>query len=221
MKTDHLIIVPGLSSPWEENYLAVYGLLIDEAPAFGYQSSEVVLLPGQSDKHGLRQGRLDLPGARERLRTRIDQLESAGQSYRLLGLSFGATVCFAALAEGKPVVHLGKVVAWGPSPLWSSWKAFVAREGRERLARSTTLDDEEFFRTLAPFEYLAAKTMERALVASGDADPYCPPYYSNYLANMLQAAGRKNLDTTIVPGCAHNVKRNEGNWRGYLSALLN
>ena len=222
MNAKHLVIIPGLSSPFEEKYRSVYELLTEEATEVrGFRSSEVLLLPGQMDNREQREGQLSLPGAISRLQNCIENLESKGQAYRLLGLSFGSVVCLATLAERKSLRCLEKAVVWGPSPFWSSWKAFACGEGREKLAKSTTLEDGEFFRTLAPIEYLLDKVTYPTLIAAGREDPYCPPYFLNYLWNTAQAAGRRNIEFALVSRCAHNVNRNEPNWQEYLSVVLN
>jgi pimeloyl-ACP methyl ester carboxylesterase len=221
MRTKHLIIVPGLSSPFEEKYIPVYGLLTEEATLRrGFGSCEVLLLPGQMNENQQRDGQLSLPDGLSRLLNRISELESNEQPYRLLGLSFGSVLCLAALVENRSLRHLEKVVCWGPSPFWSSWNAFVRGAGREKLAKSTTLDDREFFRTLVPVECLLDEPYP-TLIAAGSEDPYCPPYFLNYLWNTAQAAGRRNIQFASVTQCAHNVTRKDSNWQDYVSVVLN
>lgn len=221
MRTKHLLIVPGLSSPFEEKYVPVYSLLTEEASERrGFGSREVLLLPGQMDESQQSRGQLHLPGALSRLVQRISELESKEQPYRLLGVSFGCTVCLAALVENKLLRHLEKTVCWGPSPYWSNWKAFVQGDGREKLAKATTMEDGEFFRTMVPVECLVDKVAYPSVIAAGTQDHYCPPHFLNYLWNTAHAAGRRNIQFASVAQCAHNVTRKDANWQEYVSVML-
>ena len=139
MSNKNLIIVPGLSSPFgDEKYQLARALLAEEAPLRGYTEVMVVTLPGQKQRDGSFCGELSLPSAAEGVAEFLAAQEKRGIPYRLLGLSFGGTVCLAVESASK-LRHCEKIVLWGPSPFWVAWQAFVRGVHRAKLGKDTHL----------------------------------------------------------------------------------
>ena len=228
MNTKNLIIVPGLSSPFgEAKYRLAYGLLADEAPIRGYAEVTILALPGQKRQDGTTHGELSLPTAVECLTECLNVHEKCGIPYRLLGLSFGGTVCLAAEAMSG-LNHCEKLVLWGPIPLWVAWRAFVRGIYRKGLGTETNLaPDADFYRTCAPVEHFlhprdaaSASPCQPVRLAAGAKDPVCPPFYLDYLKRLCASVKLGQVEVQIVPDCEHNVTRLDKNWQGYLKAVL-
>lgn len=222
MNVTHLLIVPGLSSPFAEAYRPCYALLKREAAIRGIQYCEVLLLPGQMDGSGAIAGRLSLRSAATTLNTRLRELEKTGRKYRLLGFSFGATVSLAAAVESRNLDGLEKVVLYGPIPFWLSWQNFVTQLDRSNLAKDTMLiPDLDYFRELVPVEHLLGLVRHPVLVAAGSDDTYCPPHYLDYLEQVAHAANQTEIAFARVERCAHNVKEGlDCNWQQYIATVL-
>lgn len=228
MNAKTLIIVPGLSSPFgDAKYQLAYGLLTDEATIRGYEEVTILALPGQKRLDGTTHGEMSLPSAVECLTKCLSVQEKRGIPYRLLGLSFGGTVCLATETESG-LNHCEKLVLWGPIPLWVAWRAFVRGIYRKGLGTETKLaPDADFYRTCAPVEHFlhprdttSSSPCQAIRLAAGANDPVCPPFYLDYLKSLCASVKRSHMEVQIVPDCEHNVTRQDKNWQGYLNTVL-
>lgn len=224
MKYRHLLIVPGLSSPFEAKHRSVYDLLEREALVRGFGSAETILLPGQINAQGLQSGNLSLPAAHDVLIGRLDEAQNQFESVRVVSLSFGCHVAMSALNKLKARPNLESVILWGVVPYWICWQSFIQGVHREKLGRGTRIvADAEFFHDIQPIETMLGQVDQRVVVGAGLEDQYSVPEFIGYLARVLQRAlppYAHRVSFSLLPGCSHNVDSTNAGKDAYLNLMF-
>lgn len=219
MEREWLLLVPGLSSPYDKRYTSLYSELAGEALRRGYDPCRVVCLPGQRDGEGRQVGILSLGVAKNVLEGELEVVEKIGGKGRIVAFSFGCSVALSIHSGGERKNI--KTVLIGPIPLWQSWRAFRAGIGREHLGASTDIaPDKVFLDDLVPVEHLLCETQSAVIVAAGSEDEYCAPSYLAYLRSLASEQGLLNVNVVSIPGCRHTPNPSQSGWRNFIELAL-
>jgi len=214
-------VIPGGSSPCDEKYLDVYGLLKEESEKLGYHF-DILYMPGQRKKDRHLSGRYGLEACIDTVREQILSLERGRFPYTVMALSGGCTVLLSTLIElgnEKVSLHkLQKVILYGAAPFSLFWKIFSKGEGLDKVGSSTKFAS-NFWEEWQPVEYLLPLVQYKTLVAVGTIDKYVPISFFEYLKNICEL--NQNVSFAIVDRCGHNVKKSDDqNWQAYIEAIL-
>lgn len=218
-----LVIFPGGGSPDNDHYRKVYELLAERAIAYGYTDVDILRWPGHADASGRDPGScLTLDGALEIANEKLDQLESTGRPYRILGRSFG-TIVAALVTTTLGLPSLQNLTLWGPPPHWLGWKLCLRELGtmKERFNDKGTYMDESYFHSLVPFESMLTEVSTPTVIATGTEDPYSPPSFLAYLMSL--AVGNPMISfRPPVSGACHEVTIESGDRvvRAYCETVL-
>lgn len=217
-----LVILPGLSSPAVSEYQAVYKLLVEHAPSYGYDQTQIIFYPGQLEDNRPIRGCLSPDSAIAKVKGVIAKLEKSEKKYRLLGISFGCIVALSAvLKTNNELNFLDKIVLWGPIPYWRSWKAFGSGARDQALGKGAKFikNPKMFHAQTEPIEVLLPTVNYKVHICIGTNDKYVPVEYGLYLASLSRGNG--HLTFSIVQGCSHNVKMSDDeNWLAYLDTIF-
>jgi hypothetical protein len=170
-----LLIIPGLSSPYCEQQRRVYFPLLEEANRrLPELQTELILLPGQIDEHGVAEGEFIMQDACEKVRSVLD----GSQDHCLVARSSGCTVVAELLATWKEA-PVNKVVFWGPPPFWLYHDMFASGEGPfyEKACKTGVQITKKILVNCTPWESNISKFSQRLLLATGSEDVFCPPTY--------------------------------------------
>ncbi len=188
----NLLILPGGSSPHNENYKSVYTLLEDEAKERGYREIQVAHYPGQADKNGTITGKGTLPGAVEVASVLIKQFADKGP-FRIIARSFSCNVSLLAIKK-TGVTNLKDIVLWGPAPFWLVWEQF--KKDYRRL-------------------------YDVYLSTGAEDKDYCPPSFFKYLKAICADADKKNIRfVDPVKEATHIMLPGDPGVREYLDTLF-
>lgn len=213
-------VIPGGSSPSDQKYLEVYGLLKEESEKLGYLF-DVLYMPGQMRENGQIIGQYELKSCVDSVRKKILDLESGKFPYQIMCLSGGCTVLLATLIELQnekiSLSKLQKIILYGANPFQLFWKIFSKGEGLDKVGNSTKFA-KDFWQTWQPIEYLLPLIQYKTLVAVGTIDQHVPIYFLEYLKNICR--NNEKVSFAIVEGCGHNVKTDDQNRKVYVETIL-
>ena len=217
----NLLILPGGSSPYVEEYKPVYTLLRDEAEKRGYKEIQVAHYPGQADETGKITGKGTLPGAVEAASKLIKQFADKGP-FRIIARSFSCNVSLLAIKK-TGVTNLKDIVLWGPAPFWLVWEQFKKdyRKLYDVYLSTGTDISEDYFDSEVPFEYLLKDYYDVPIIIStGAADKdYCPPCFFKYLEQIC--VDKKNIHfVDPVKESTHIMRPGDPGVKGYLNTLF-
>lgn len=217
----HLVICPGLSSPWYPKYVPCYDLLREQAGLRGYKPV-VVVYPGQVSADGSTKGKLSPHKAVSEIEELLCSLEESQTPYRLMGISFGCCVALASAARLQSTLYLEKIVTWGAIPHWYFWTSFGCGTRNENLGMGTTFIEspEQFYMELIPVEHLVKEPSISINIAYGSNDAHVPSEFSNYLQRVCKGSGGQSHTFTLVEGCGHNVSKEDKNWQDYIDVVF-
>ena len=227
-----LIIAPGAASPTHPRYREAREALVDAASERGYTKIETLSYPGH-DHDGYA---LHLDTSSAAIIGAIKSHCAGGGTPSILARSYGCYAAVRALIDAD--VQIERLVLWGPPPYWlmyEFWRRDLDRivpdihmtRKEEAAARFTRIDG-SFFESLVPIEVLLqdrilASRLQHLVLATGEADPYCPPPFLQYLGSLIRALGNNALVCDAIPGVGHSVLAREcspDSWARYLDAVL-
>jgi hypothetical protein len=216
----NFLAIPGVSSPTNEKYIDVYGLLEEEAIQRDYEF-QVLHLPGQAETEGT----YNFENCAEAICKKLTTLENNDNSFLLMALSSGCPLLLSALARLKKkeitLPAIKNIVLYAPSPCDLYWKLHAEEDGMKGIGAGTRVTADSF-KYWEPFEYLLPRTTYPVTVVAGSRDNYVPLFFLDHLKNLCVKSGNANLVKFVaIDNCAHNVRRiDDNNWQDYIKTIF-
>lgn len=212
----HLVVFPGLSSPYHAKYRPVYDFLRQRAKECGVSMS-VALYPGQQSERGECVGELDANGAFEAATTLIKNVAASGECFATLGISFGSTVSLVAAQRLQGMELWKRAILWGPIPHHLMCRTFI--KGRDpNLGQGTRIADspDNTFLHENPIECLLPSAWLPVDVGLGGADKYVQREYLVWLQKLCESLPKPPIRKFVyLEGCGHNVSADDPNHGAY------
>jgi hypothetical protein len=213
------LVIPGMSSPTNENYVDVYSLLEEEALKREYDF-EILYLPGQA---GI-EGEYGFEKCAEAICERLVTLQQNENGLRFMALSAGCPLLLSSLArldkKGITLPKIENIVLYGPSPYQQYWKSLTEENGMSKIGLSTKVM-KDCFKQWEPIEYLLPRTKYVTKTVVGSLDNYVPLFFLDYLSSLCAQSKNKLVTFHPIDGCGHNVKKTtENNWEFYIDTIF-
>ena len=200
-----VIIFPGLSSPFHERYIPVYDLLRQGAQTRNI-SIEILTYPGQSGFQNGKDVTINPRSIVNYCRDYLNDFEQKGESYHVIGLSFGSCVSLRVCSELANDSNCQSITIWGMVPHWKNWELFWD-SSTVGIGLGSKVDTELYYKELIPIEYLVNKVDIPLAMGVGAMDKFSDVNFVNYLKHIYQKDNLRYCE--CINDCNHNVSAND------------
>lgn len=217
----HLIVFPGLSSPYNTKYIPVYDLLREKCKSHNIEL-EIIVYPGQKNKNGIFYDKLSPNLAIDHCIKIISRYERNCISFSTLGISFGCNISLSASLKISENKYWKRIILWGPVAQWRMWRSFCYNNLYKDLGKDTTygIPPSDFYNQIIPIEHLITATNKPITVGIGSLDQYSEKEYLLYLRRIAKGNPNKNNIFTYINNCSHNVSMSDPNYSEYISIIF-
>lgn len=202
MKNRDAVVIPGGGSPYSVACYPVYKLIRDGGTRYGWSVAVLdYLCAGQGSTHPV--GRLTFPRAVACIESEIRPAE------RVIGLSFGVSVCAALAVSGA---LQGRHLVWYAPVPWEAYtKLYAKPKDVQRVNQQALLEGrgvriaQNFLSTLTPLEELASQMRGFTVtIVIGTKDSLTSTEFALSLVEQLRVAG--NIARLhVIQGACHEM----------------
>lgn len=219
MSQNKLIIFPGLSSPFHEDYRGIYKGICEALNYKGVET-ELLLYPGQINSSGISNGRFSINKAINEIVPIINESLEDNIIINFLGISSGCHILSGVLDDLNISKHINKAVLWAPIPHWYNWFCFGKDRNEFNLGKGTLFIDSflEYYKELVPLEFSLGRKSVKLLIGLGSKDKHVHSSYLTYLEEIHR--DKPNISYHFIHECSHNPSNLDDGFSNFINLLV-